>query len=62
MGFQEGKPLKSLIYGLTHPLQLAKKRPLLFLALVGSGVLFLGISQGWWTFDSVKSMLPFMKN
>ena len=48
MGFEKGRPLKNLLYGLTHPLQMAKDRPILFLLAVGSGVYFLGVLQGWW--------------
>ena len=62
MGFQEGKPLKNLLYGLTHPLQMAEKKPILFALLVGSGILFLGVSQSWWSLESIKDMLPFVKN
>ena len=60
MGFQDRKPLKNLMYGLTHPLEMAEKKPLLFLGLVGTGVFFLGIWQGWWSLDSVKDMIPFI--
>ena len=60
MSFQEGKPLKNLMYGLTHPLEMAEKKPLLFLGIVGTGVFFLGIWQGWWSLDSVKDMIPFI--
>ena len=48
MSFQEGKPLKNLVYGLTHPFQLAERKPLLFALLVGGGVYFLGVTLGWW--------------
>lgn len=61
MSFETGKPIKNLIYGLTHPLQMAREKPILFLLVVGGGVLFLGISQGWWSFESIKGILPFGK-
>ena len=40
MGFERGRPLKNLIYGLTHPLELARNKPIMFLLTVGTGVLF----------------------
>ena len=48
MGFQEGKPLKNLVYGITHPFQMAQEKPFLFAILVGGGVYFIGIAMGWW--------------
>ena len=48
MGFEKGRPLKNLLYGLTHPLQMASDKPIMFLLAVGGGVYFLGVSQGWW--------------
>ena len=48
MGFQEGKPLKNLIYGITNAFLLAERKPLLFASLVGGGVYFLGVTMGWW--------------
>jgi len=48
MGFEQGKPLRNLIYGLTHPLQMAREKPILFLAAVAPAVFFLGVWQGWW--------------
>ena len=56
MGFEKGKPLKNLVFGLTHPFQLAERRPLLFLLLVGAGVFFLGGGQGWWSFETVANI------
>jgi len=60
MGFEQGRPLKNLIYGLTHPRQMAREKPILFLLVVGGGVLSLGLLQGWWSLDSIKSALPFI--
>jgi hypothetical protein len=60
MSFQEGKPLKNLMYGLMHPMEFAEKKPLFFLGIAGASVFFLGIWQGWWSFDSVKDMIPFI--
>ena len=37
MGFEQGRPLKNLIYGLTHPLKMAREKPILFLLVVGGG-------------------------
>ena len=48
MGFEKGRPLRNLIYGLTHPLQMAREKPILFLAAVAPAVFFLGVWQGWW--------------
>ena len=54
MGFEKGRPLKNVLYGVTHPLETARHRPILFMLLVGTGVFFLGVWQGWWSFESVK--------
>ena len=59
MSFETGKPIKNLIYGLTHPLQMAREKPILFALVVGGVVLSLGIFQGWWSLESIKNMLPF---
>jgi len=48
MGFVPGKPLRNLIYGITHPLQMARDKPILFIGLVAPAVYFLGVWQGWW--------------
>ena len=61
MGFERGRPLKNLIYGLTHPLEMARNKPVMFLLTVGTGVLFLGVSQGWWSFESIRGLMPFGK-
>jgi len=61
MGFERGRPLKNLIYGLTHPLEMARNKPIMFLLTVGTGVLFLGVSQGWWSFESIRGLMPFGK-
>ena len=58
MGFETGRPLKNLIYGLTHPLQMARERPILFGLVVGLGVLSLGMWQGWWSLESIKGLIP----
>jgi hypothetical protein len=60
-GYEKGKPIRNLIYGLTHPLQMAEKKPLMFLLVVGGGVMGVGIWQGWWTWESIKALLPFNK-
>ena len=56
MGFDKGRPIKNLLFGVTHPLQMARHRPILFLLSVGTGVFFAGIWQGWWSYESVKSI------
>ncbi|MAH44474.1 hypothetical protein CMI37_01515 [Candidatus Pacearchaeota archaeon] len=58
MGFETGRPIKNLVYGLTHPLEMARNRPILFGLVVGTGVLFLGIWQGWWSLESIRGLLP----
>ena len=58
MSFEKGKPIKNLIYGLTHPLVMAREKPILFGLVVGAGVLCLGIWQGWWELNSIKNLLP----
>lgn len=60
MSFETGRPLKNLIYGLTHPLQMAREKPILFGLVVGLGVLFLGIQMEWWSFESLKGLIPFV--
>tara|TARA_R110000824_G_scaffold808_2_gene4936 strand:+ start:291 stop:479 length:189 start_codon:yes stop_codon:yes gene_type:complete len=60
MSFEKGRPIKNLIYGLTHPLKMAREKPIMFLLVVGTGVLFLGIYQGWWSFESIKGIIPFI--
>ena len=62
MGFESGRPLKNLLYGLTHPLEMAREKPLLFILLVGGGVMSLGLWQGWWSWDSIRGLLPFGKD
>ena len=59
MGFEKGRPLKNLIYGLTHPLEMARNKPILFSLVVGAGVVFLGLLRGWWSVDSLRNLLPF---
>ena len=58
MGFERGKPLKNLVYGLMHPLQMAREKPILFGLVVGLGVLFLGIQMEWWSFESIRGLIP----
>jgi len=48
MGFERGRPIKNLLYAITHPLVAARERPLLFLLGAGTGVYFLGVGMGWW--------------
>ena len=61
MGFEKGKLVKNLLYGVTHPLEMAREKPILFILLVGGGVLGLGILQGWWSLESIKGVIPFLK-
>ena len=60
MGFEKGRPVKNLIYGLTHPLKMAREKPIMFMLVVGTGVLFLGVWQGWWSLESIKDRIPFI--
>ena len=60
MSFEKGRLVKNLIYGLTHPLKMAREKPIMFMLVVGTGVMFLGISQGWWSLESVKGLIPFV--
>ena len=46
MGFEKGRPIKNLLYAITHPLVAARERPLLFLLGAGTGVYFLGSWHG----------------
>ena len=59
MGFEKGKLLKNLLYGLTHPLEMARNKPVLFMLVVGTGVVFLGLARGWWDAGSLRNLLPF---
>ena len=61
MSFVKGKPIKNLIYGLTHPLKMARDKPVMFLLAVGVGIYFIGVSTGWWEMGSILKVLPFMK-
>ena len=56
MGFVRGRPLKNLIYGITHPLKMARETPLMFLATVAPAVYFLGVWQGWWEIDWIVNL------
>ena len=56
MGFEKGRPLKNLIYGITHPLKMARDKPIMFLGLVAPAVYFLGVWQGWWSIDLVTNL------
>jgi len=44
----EKRPIRNLIYAITHPLVTAREKPLLFLGMVAPAVYFLGVMQGWW--------------
>jgi len=57
MGFVKGRPIKNLLYGVTHPLEMARHRPILFLLTVGAGAFFLGIWQGWWSYESAGQFI-----
>ena len=59
MGFQKGKPLKNLLYGVTHPLEMAREKPILFALLVGAVVVGLGVQQGWFSLADIGKLLPF---
>ena len=49
MGFVKGKPIKNVLYGIFHPLEMARQKPIMFMLMVGGGVYSLGVAAGWWT-------------
>jgi hypothetical protein len=59
MGFQKGMLVKNILYGVTHPLQTAREKPMLFALFVVVGVVGLGVSQGWFSFADIGKLLPF---
>tara|TARA_R110002110_G_scaffold410700_2_gene634453 strand:- start:1410 stop:1592 length:183 start_codon:yes stop_codon:yes gene_type:complete len=59
MSFEKGRLVKNLMYGITHPLKMAKDKPIMFMMVIGTGVFFLGVAQGWWSIDSIKGLNPF---
>ncbi len=61
MSFQKGRPLKNLLYAVTHPLQTAEEKPLLFMLMIASAVIFGGIGLGFWDMNSILRVLPFQK-
>ena len=61
MSFEKGKPIKNLLYAITHPLEAANKKPILFLLMVAPAVFFGGIGLGLWEMDSIYRILPFLK-
>lgn len=48
MGFVKGKPIKNVLYGIFHPLEMARQKPIMFMLMVGGGVYSLGVAAGWW--------------
>jgi len=44
----EKKPIRKLIYAITHPLVTAREKPLLFIGMMAPAIYFLGVMQGWW--------------
>lgn len=57
MSFEKGRLIKNLLYGVTHPLEMAREKPIMFMLLVGGGILGLGLLQGWWSMDSITGLL-----
>ena len=57
MSFEKGRLIKNLLYGVTHPLEMAREKPIMFMLLVGGSILGLGIMQGWWSMDSITGLL-----
>lgn len=57
MSFEKGRLIKNLLYGVTHPLEMARQKPIMFMLLVGGGILGLGIMKGWWSMDSITGLL-----
>jgi hypothetical protein len=60
MGFEKGKLVKNILYGVTHPLEMAREKPILLLLLVGVGVVGLGLLQGWFSFADIGKLIPFV--
>lgn len=56
MSFEKGRLIKNVLYGVTHPLEMAREKPIMFILLVGGGILSLGIMQGWWSMDSITGL------
>jgi len=50
MGYEPepGRPLRNFVFYLTHPLRMAREKPILFLGSIAPAVYFLGVWQGWW--------------
>ena len=61
MGFVKGRPIKNVLYGIFHPLEMAREKPIMFLLAAGIGIYFIGVSTGWWEMDSILKVLPFVK-
>ena len=56
MSFEKGRLIKNVLYGVTHPLEMAREKPIMFILLVGGGILSIGIMQGWWSMDSITGL------
>ena len=56
MSFEKGRMIKNIMYGVTHPLKMAKEKPIMFILFVGLNVLGLGIWRGWWSMDSIMGL------
>lgn len=56
MGFQKGKLIKNILYGVTHPLEMAREKPIMFMLMVGSGVFFMGVAKGWWSVGALSKL------
>ena len=56
MSFEKGRLIKNVLYGVTHPLEMAREKPIMFMILVGGGIFGLGLLQGWWSMDSITGL------
>tara|TARA_Y100001934_G_scaffold174459_1_gene206765 strand:+ start:720 stop:881 length:162 start_codon:yes stop_codon:yes gene_type:complete len=45
---EKRRPIRNLIYAVTHPLVTAREKPLLFIGMMAPAIYFLGVMQGWW--------------
>lgn len=45
---ESGRPLKNLIYYLTHPFKMMDEKPGLLVVFAVPAVYFLGVWQDWW--------------
>ena len=44
----DGKPLRILIFYITHPLRMLTEKPVLAVLVAAPAVFYVGVWQGWW--------------